>query len=416
MFFWNWYNQDRAEFAIATAKRDTVRLAVASLAGQNAVSDAMPQGDQGGTMPRISGRMSALLVLAFVATGGAMKPADAATYVYVGNAQSNDIDVLKLDPQTGDLTPVEKVAMPGISKPGPSSPLAIAPDKRNLYMAIRAEPYIAASFEIDQANGKLKPTGFGPLNESLAYISIDPGGRFILGASYGGNRYTVNPISPERLVWPPQYVAAGIPKAHEILADPGNRFVLGTSLGSDRIYQFRFDARSGDLQPNDPPFVTLKEKSGPRHFRFHPNGKLVFVVCELDGSVYTFGYDADKGALAQKHVISTLPAGYSGKIWTADLHLSPDAKFLYVSERGTSEIAAFSVGDDGVLTAIDRYPTEEQPRGFNIDPSGRYLLAVGEVSNSMTSYAIDGTTGTLTKLKQYPMGKSPNWVEIIELP
>jgi 6-phosphogluconolactonase len=61
-------------------------------------------------------------------------------------------------------------------------------------------------------------------------------------------------------------------------------------------------------------------------------------------------------------------------------------------------------------------PTETQPRGFNIDPSGRYLAAVGELSNGMTIYTIDQSTGRLTKLKSYPVGKQPNWVEFVELP
>lgn len=345
-----------------------------------------------------------------------MSPAGAATYVYVGNAESNDIDVLRLDPSNGDLTPVEKVAIPKIEKPGPTSPIAISPDKRFLHMAIRTEPYVAGSFAIDPATGKLKHLSNGPLNDAMAYISTDRAGRYLLAASYPGNRFTVNLIAADGSLYPPQQVVAGVPNAHEILADPANRFVLGTSLGSDRLMVYRFDAKTGDLQPNDPPFVATKEKAGPRHFRFHPNGKLVFLLCELDATLYVFDYDPAKGALTQKQVIEALPAGYTGKVWAADLHLTPDGKFLYASERGTSTLAAFTVDADGKLTLIGHYPTEQQPRGFNIDPSGRYLLAVGQLSHGMTSYAIDGATGKLTKLKQYPMGKNPNWVEIIDLP
>ncbi len=359
---------------------------------------------------------SAARAVAILAMVAAMSTADAATYVYVGNAESNDIDVLTLDRQTGDLTPVEKVAIPEVTKPGPTTPMTVTPDKRFLYIAVRTEPYVAASFAIDPATGKLKHLGNGSLNDAMAYISTDRAGRFIFGASYTGNRFTVNPIAPEGLMWPPQYVAAGIPNAHEILADPNNRFVLGTSLGSDRIFVFRFDAADGDMKFNNPGFLTLKQKSGPRHFRFHPDGKTVFVLCELDGSIYTLSYAPEKGTLAEKHVTNVMPAGYQGKIWAADLHLTPDGKFLYASERTTSALAAFKVGDDGALSLIDHYPTEQQPRAFNIDPSGQYLLAVGQLSHGMTSYAIDGTTGKLTKLKQYPMGKNPNWVEIIDLP
>jgi 6-phosphogluconolactonase len=109
-----------------------------------------------------------------------------------------------------------------------------------------------------------------------------------------------------------------------------------------------------------------------------------------------------------------LPKGFDGKPWAADIHLTPDGKFLYASERTTSALAAFRVDPKtGLLTPIDSYPTEKQPRAFNIDPTGRYLLSVGQLSNSMTSYAIDKATGKLLKLKEYPVGKNPNWVEIV---
>jgi 6-phosphogluconolactonase len=136
---------------------------------------------------------------------------------------------------------------------------------------------------------------------------------------------------------------------------------------------------------------------------------------ELDASIYVFPWDAKTGALTKEvQVASALPKGFEGKPWAADIHLTPDGKYLYASERTTSTLAAFKVDPKtGTLTSIDSYPNEKQPRGFNIDPTGRYLLAVGQLSNSMTSYAIDKATGKLTKLKEYPMGKNPNWVEIV---
>ena len=101
----------------------------------------------------------------------------------------------------------------------------------------------------------------------------------------------------------------------------------------------------------------------------------------------------------------------------ADLHITPDGKFLYGSERTTSTLAGFQVDPaKGTLTPIGSVPTEKQPRGFGIDPAGRYLLAVGQLSHGLSSYSIDPTSGKLMKLKEYPMGKNPNWVEILDLP
>jgi 6-phosphogluconolactonase len=346
-----------------------------------------------------------------------MSPVEAATFVYVGNAESNEIHVLQLDPQSGDLTAVQKAAIPDIVKAGGSTPLAITPDKRLLIAGTRGEPMVAASYRIDPASGKLTHAGSRPLEDSMAYIVTDRTGRYLLSASYPGHKITVNPIDADGTLQPPTQILGTEPNAHAILADPANRYVLVASLGGDIVKQLRFDLSTGLLYPNaTSPATSVQPKAGPRHFRFHPNGKLVYLLNELNASVDVFDYDAEKGTLAPKQTVSALPAGFQGKIWAADIHLTPDGKFLYASERGTNTLAAFKVDPSGTLALIGHTPTEQQPRGFAIDPSGRYLLAVGQLSHQMTSYRIDPDNGKLTKLKEYPMGKNPNWVEIIELP
>jgi 6-phosphogluconolactonase len=344
-------------------------------------------------------------------------PARGATVVYVGNTESNEIFVLRLDRQSGDLSVVEKVPIPGVEKPGGSTPMAVSPDRRFLYAATRGEPQIAAGFAIDPATGALKHVASGPLADSLAYIATDRTGRFLLGASYPGNKVTVNPIGPPGTVQPPQQVLPNYPNAHSILPDAVNRHVLVPTLGNDRVNQFTFDAATGKLAPAAVPAVEVKPKAGPRHLTFHPGGKLVYVLGELDGTVYVFDYDTAAGSLKQKQSISALPPDFQGKPSAADLHITPDGKFLYASVRGPSTLAGFRVDPAaGTLTPIGSVPTEKQPRGFNIDSSGRYLLAVGQLSHSLSSYAIDSAGGTLTKLNDYPMGRNPNWIEIVDLP
>jgi 6-phosphogluconolactonase len=350
---------------------------------------------------------------------GAMmaSPARAATFVYVGHADSNDIYVLQLDRQSGDLTVVETVPIPGISKPGISTPMAVSPDRRFLYVGTRGEPQIAAGFAIDPASGTLTHVASGQLADSMAYLSTDRTGRFLLGASYPGHKITVNPIGPPGTVQPPQQVLPNHPNAHSILVDAGNRYVLAPTLGNDLVNQFTFDAATGMLAPNTPLAVRVKEKAGPRHFVFHPNGKLVYVIGELDGSVYVFDYDAGTGQLQEKQTVSALPPDFQGKPSAADLHITPDGKFLYGSERTSSTLAGFKVDPaNGTLAPIGSVPTEKQPRGFNIDAAGRYLLAVGQLSHGLSSYQIDADSGKLIKLKAYPMGKNPNWVEIVDMP
>ncbi len=339
------------------------------------------------------------------------------TFVYVGNSDSQDVTVLALQ-SNGDLTPVETKPVPGPSKPGGSLPMTVSPDRKLLYVGLRNEPYAVVTFAIDQKTGKLTPVGSGPLADSMCYVATDRTGRFLLSASYSGHKITVSPIGANGVVAPAQQTVAARLNAHCIVTDPSNRYVLYASLGADAVYQEKFDAKTGKLTPNHPPAVSVKAKAGPRHLVFSPNKKFVYLVNELDGAIYVFPWDAKTGTMKKEaQVTSVLPKGFSGKPWAADIHITPNGKFLYASERTTSTLAAFRVdAKNGMLTSIDCYPTEKQPRGFNIDPSSRFLLSVGQLSNSLTSYAIDGKTGKLTEFKQYPMGNNPNWIEIVKMP
>jgi 6-phosphogluconolactonase len=360
---------------------------------------------------RLTITISTALIGAFVMTA-----AQAGTFVYVGNAESSDVHVFALDP-SGGLAEVQKVPIPGLSKAGSSTPMALSPDKRVLHVGTRGEPLAVSSFAIDPKTGKLAHVGNATLPDSMAYVATDRSGRFLLSASYGGHKVAVSPIDEKGQVGPATQVVATAPNAHAIVADPANRHVLATSLGGDVVNQFRFDAATGKLSPNDPPAAKVKDKAGPRHFVFHPGGKLVYLLNELDASVVAFDYDAEKGQLKEKQVISALPAGFDGKPWAADLQITPDGRFLYASERTSSTLAAFKVDPaGGTLTLVGHYPTEKQPRAFAIDPGGRYLLAVGQLSHGLSVYGIDQESGKLAKLKEYPMGKNPNWVEIVSLP
>ena len=358
-----------------------------------------------------------VLAITLVTAALMASPAQAATYVYVGNAESNEIYVMQLDRQTGDLAMVDKVAIPGITKPGGSTPMAMSPDRRVLYVGTRGEPKVAAGFAIEPASGKLKHVASGPLADSMAYIATDRSGRFLLGASYPGHKITVNPIAPPGTVQPPHQILEPHPNAHSILADASTRHVIAATLGNGLVNVFRFDAATGMLAPHTT--VRLKDNAGPRHVRFHPNGKQLYVLGETDAVVYVFDLDGGAGGqtLSEKQSISALPPDFQGKPSAADIHLTPDGRFLYASERTSSTLAGFRIDPtSGTLASIGSVPTERQPRGFNIDPSGRYLLAVGQLSHSMSAYRIEANSGKLTKLKEYPMGKNPNWVEIIDLP
>ena len=369
---------------------------------------------------RIAPRAAIATTLAFLTLVSGVRPGMAETFAYVGNADSNNISVFKMA-ESGEMTPVQTAAFTGVDKPGSSTPLAITPDHRVLIAGVRSQPFLAVSFAIDPKTGQLSPIGNGPLADSMANIAADRGGKFLFSASYGGNKVALNPLLANGVAGEPKQVIPTGLNAHAFLPSPDNRFVFATNLGSDQVLAFAFDAVAGTLTPSDPPVIKVPEKSGPRHFVFHPNGKFVYLIHELNGDVAAFSYEAKSGAWDEIQRTTALPDGFSGKEfdkkpWAADIHITPDGRFLYASERTTNTLAAYKVdATSGKLTTIGSVPTEKQPRGFHIDPSGRYLAAVGELSDSMTVYAIDQSSGALAKLKSYPTGKKPNWVEFLTL-
>jgi 6-phosphogluconolactonase len=250
---------------------------------------------------------------ALLAAGVFMSPASAATFVYVGSSDSQDVTVLELK-NNGELSPIATTAVPGPGKRGGSLPMAISPDKKHLYVGLRNEPYSAVTFAIEKKTGKLTLTGPGPLADSMAYVVTDRSGKFLLSASYGGNKVAVNPIDANGVVQAATQVMPTQPNAHCIMTDPTNRYVLHTSLGGDVIYQEKFDAKTGQLTPNDPPTVSVKAKAGPRHFIFSANNKFVYLVNELDAAIYVFPWDAKTGTLKKEAQVTTaLPKGFDGK-------------------------------------------------------------------------------------------------------
>ncbi len=217
------------------------------------------------------------------------------------------------------------------------------------------------------------------------------------------------------------------PNAHAILTDKSNTHALATSLGGDVVNQFDFSPKSGVLSWNSPSTAKVGTKAGPRHFRFGKDEKFVYVLNELDGTVYVFNYQANGGTLGMVvQTLSAMPPGVQAKPWAADMQITPDGKFLYVSERTTSTISGYRIDASGMLIPNGTIATEQQPRGFAIDPSSRFLLVAGEKSDSISVYAIDEASGHLglhpktkepgTPSQRLWVGKSPNWIEIVELP
>ena len=339
------------------------------------------------------------------------------TVVYVSNAGGPEIHVMAMDRASGALDLIEKTAIPGIDKPGPTSmPMALSPDRRFLHAALRSEPFTAASFAIDPASGRLNHLGNAPLDDSMAYITVDKTGRWLVCASYPGGKLTVNPIDAEgRVKAPPNQILRDRPKAHCVVVDASNQHVYCPVLDQQIILQLKFDAATGRVAPNTPGEIATKPGAGPRHLAFHPTGRFLYLITETTATIGAYAVDRQNGTLNELQFVDMLAPSYTGGIAAADLHVTPDGNFLYGSERRTSTLAGFRIDPaTGTLSPIGSWPTETTPRGFAIDPRGQFLLSAGLDSNRMTVYSI-GKDGALNTVKQYLMGKMPNWIEFLDL-
>ena len=369
----------------------------------------------------------------------ALTPADAKTVVYVSNAQDGEIEAYSMDAKTGALTSLGKTKAGKVVMP-----MAISPTKKFLYAAVRSEPFTVITYAIDPKTGALSQKASAPLPDSMPYVSTDNTGRWLFTASYGGHKLAVSPIGANGLVEAPaiQVLETG-KNAHAIMADKTNKFVYVPNLGSNQIMQFKLDAKTGKLTPNDPPLIKARAEHGPRHFRFSNDNRFMYVMNELSGHVAQFAVDQTKGTLKEVDSVASVPANAGlipgvaqaptglaapgapaapkaddkPKIWAADLQLTPNGKFLYSTERTTAKIALFTVAArTGKLTYVTNFATEKQPRGIKIDPSGKFLVASGEKSDKLAVYKIDQKTGKLSDAGRFAVGNGANWVEVITLP
>ena len=360
------------------------------------------------------------------------QPAFAGTFVYVSNAEDGDVGVYAMGPdgelKAGARAPAAMLVMP----------MAVSPDRRFLYAAVRSKPLLVIQYAIDAGSGALQQVARSPLADSFPYISVDKTGRYLFGASYGGNVISLNAIGLDgRVASEPLQVIPVGRNAHSIRTDGSNRFAYVPTLGTDQIFQFNFDAKAGRLSSATPPVLQMKPSAGPRHFVFSKDNKFMYVLSELQGTVTTLALDGSTGQLSEVSSVSGMPAdsklvpgmprgavgtpsanqaprNTDNDIWAADIHMTPDERFLYISERTSSILAALSADAvTGKLTYLGSTPTEKQPRGFAIDPTGRFLVACGEKSETISVYSIDQKSGALRLLRQYPGGKGANWIEVV---
>jgi 6-phosphogluconolactonase len=162
---------------------------------------------------------------------------------------------------------------------------------------------------------------------------------------------------------------------------------------------YSFDGQKGKLKPNEAQaFYQTKPGAGPRHFSFHPNEKYAFLINELDLTMTSLAYDEKLGTLKEIQTVPTLPAGAStAGVTTADIHTSPDGRFLYGSNRGHNSIVSYRIDEKtGRLEYIEHVSTGgKKPRNFAIEPSGKFLLVANQDSDNVVVFRIDERSGKL---------------------
>jgi 6-phosphogluconolactonase len=331
--------------------------------------------------------------------------------VYIGTytgKQSKGIYQLELDLKDGKLS--EPVVAAELGNP---SFVAIHPNKKFLYAVSEGGGKgMISALAIDPKTGSLtllnsQPSGgAGP-----CHLVVDRAGKNVLAANYGGGSCCCIPIGADGKLGDTasvmQHKGTSVnksrqeaPHAHSINVSADNRFAFCADLGLDKVLSYRLDADKGTLTPNDPPAFVTPPGSGPRHFAFHPDGKTAYINGEMTMTLIACDYDAAKGVLTQKQVISTLPKDETRKNGsTAEVVVHPSGKFVYVSNRDPyNSIAIFSIDPKtGELKAAGQEGHGvKTPRNFAIEPTGQYLLVANQSGNSVMSFRIDPSTGMLT--------------------
>jgi len=294
--------------------------------------------------------------------------------------------------------------------------LAVHPDDPTLwysvceFVAADGQPTGGvAAWRQDPATGRLTllgqsaSGGAGP-----CHLTVDRRGKFVLVANYGGGSVASLPLDTKGNVGPAvdvrQHRGSGAnpnrqqaPHAHSVNLDLAGKFAFVADLGLDQVLVYRLQPTSGRLEPHEPPSAPVTAGAGPRHLAVHPSGQFVYVINELGNTISVFAYDGEAGTLKPVQEIGTLPEGFRGESYTAEVVVHPNGRFVYGSNRGHDSLAVFAVDNKtGRLMARGHQSTLGQtPRNFVIDPTGRWLLAENQKSNSVIVLALDPETGAL---------------------
>ena len=344
--------------------------------------------------------------------------------LYVGTytrKTSEGIYIYQFNTKTGDFTPLSIAK--GIDNP---SFLAISPDHRFLYSGGSKKGDSVHAFAIDKQTHFLTLLNTQSLGTGLGatHLELDKTGKWLFVANYFSSTISVLPVEAEgtlgELAQTIQLEGKSINPTrqdkshiHSSNISPDNQYIFAPDLGTDKIMTYRFDVKTGKLTEGVPPFTQTAAGAGPRHFTFHQNGKFAYSIQELDATIMGFNYK--NGVLTPFQTIKTLPDDYAGLKWSADIHISPDGKFLYGSNRAHESLTIYKINKKtGQLTWVAHQNVNgKTPRNFAIDPTGRFVLVANQDSDNITIFKRHKKTGKLTATGKEIKVSSPVCLKLI---
>lgn len=344
--------------------------------------------------------------------------------LYVGAYAGRDeegITALQFQENDGKLERLHGIA--GLANP---SFLTLNADRTRLYAVSEAADGDGsiASFAINGGQGELTLLNRQSSHGSApCHVTLDGKEQFLIVTNYSGGNVVLYPVEADGAVGPAADIIAHIGQGprrdrqekahpHSSIMSPDNNYVIVADLGIDKLLQYRLDREAGKL-------IFQRETealpgAGPRHMVFHPDGRMLYVLNELDSTLTAFKYDAANAALEAVQTIAALPESFRGDNTSADIHLTNDGRFLYASNRGHDSIAIFRIDAAGLPALIGHVPSGGRtPRNFALTHDDRFLLAANQDSGNIVVYAVHSETGQLVDTGQHIDTAAPVCIQFV---
>lgn len=331
------------------------------------------------------------------------------------SGSSTGIYSFRFNEETG-----ESVTLSDVKVSNPSY-LTVSDDGKLVYSVSEQGDSTAAihAFALDKEKGVLQLLNSQrTMGEDPCYISTD--GKRVLTANYSGGSMSVFPLKQDGMLLPIDTLYKGSatgtdndrqaePHVHCALFSPDGNYIFATDFSADRILRYAIHPKEETPRPLSEA-VEVTPGSGPRHLVFHPDGGFAYLINELSGRVIAFRYE--DGRLNEIQSIASDTIGGRG---SADIHLSPDGRYLYSSNRLKADgIAIFEVNStNGMLVKVAYQLTGIHPRNFNITPNGKYLLVACRDSNIIQVYERDMHTGLLRETKKDIQLDKPVCIQLV---